>query len=201
MAAKITTIMAEMAGKNNLVRVGLALGGLFLGALEYFLSRPKESTHLTKLISKLIGSWDLNLQIYGKLGNTLPEFVHPFAFALLTMSLLPGAGRMVRGFICIFWLVIDLSFEIGQHFGQQLSELIGTFIPHGRISGLLSDYFVNGTYDRMDIAAICSGIMFAFTISELTTRGGTKNDSENKKQKTIRRLQKANPDRVVEAGC
>ena len=176
-------------------------GALLLGALEYLLGRPANSTQFGEIVQKFTGSFHANIQIYGELGKILPDFVHPFAFALLTMSLFPGAGRIIRGFICILWLVIDLSFEIGQHFGQQISELIGTLIPDGRISGLLSDYFVNGTYDRMDIVAICSGIMFAFIISEFTTKGGTKNDRENRKQNTKRRLKKACPDRVVEAGC
>lgn len=183
------------------MRVVLGVGALFLGALEYILSRPASSTHFGEMVHKYTGGFNSNIQIFGDLGKYFPDFAHPFAFALLTVSLFPSAGRVIRGSICLLWLVIDLLFEIGQNFGQVISEMIEIFIPPSRISGLLSDYFVNGTYDFIDILFICLGIVLAFYVTEFTTNGGKENESKKKTQKTIGRLEDIYQEPVIKTGC
>lgn len=78
----------------------------------------------------------------------------------------------MRILICLFWLAIDVFFETGQYFGQQISGLINTILPPNTVAALLKGYFVNGKYDPMDILAMVLGVGTAFLIGELTTKQG-----------------------------
>ena len=160
----------------NLLQLILGLGALMIGVMEYALSRPADSTCLGASIKVIGGDLRYKMEVFGIFGGVVPEFVHPLAFALITMALFPETSRRIRVMICLFWLTVDLLFEVGQYFGQQISQFLPTILPHTRVSGLLIDYFLRGTYDHLDILAICLGIISAFVIGELITRGGTKNE-------------------------
>ena len=157
--------------------------GLFVGLTEYVLSRPADSTYLGTAIKALAGDFPFKIDIFGILGGVLPEFVHPFSFALITMALFPEASKNARGMICLFWLVLELFFEIGQFYGSQITQYIPKIFDHLCVLGNLRSYFVNGTYDHLDVLAICLGITAAYTIGEritikeqITTKGGTANE-------------------------
>ena len=100
----------------NFFQLMLGLGALLFGLMGYILGRPVDSTYLGSMISNLFGSIPFRINNYGTIGGVLPEFLHPFALALITMALFPQASRKVRAMICLFWLVVDLFFEIGQCF-------------------------------------------------------------------------------------
>ena len=72
-----------------------------------------------------------------------------------------------------FLLAVDVFFETGQFFGQQIAGIINIILPSNTVTTLLKSYFVNGKYDPMDILAIVLGVGTAFLIGELTaTQGG-----------------------------
>ena len=154
--------------KGNIIRIGLGLGALFLGSLEYIISRPADSSHIGRIVSEFAGNLLFRIDVFGFLGGFLPDFIHPFSFALLTMALFPAGARKVRGIICLFWLVIDIIFEIGQFFDQQIAEFMAKLFSHNSAANILANYFTKGTYDHLDILAICLGITAAYTIGEFT---------------------------------
>lgn len=147
-------------------------GLLFMGSLEYLLSRPPGSTHLSILFPGLAEYFAFRINLFGIFGGVVPGFIHPLAFSLLTMALFPQAQRYTRIWICISWLLIDMLFEIGQHTHVQMDRLLTGMFPHGRILHLLTGYFSGGTYDPLDILAIFLGSLTAFMISESHKKGG-----------------------------
>jgi len=161
---------------GNRIRFGIALNALLLGVLVYIFGRASDSTFAGKIICRYFGDIFIQYNFFGSLGGFIPELVHPFSFALFTIALFPAAGRIVRGIICLGWMIINIIFEIGQYFPDQFSEFILIVFNHNIFSGLLINYFIAGTYDHGDILAIVFGIIAAFAISEFTINEGEQND-------------------------
>ena len=178
----------------------LGFVALLIGLVEYVLSRSTDSTYLGKMIGTLVGGFSFKMNIFGVFGGVLPEFLHPFAFALFTMALFPRASRKVRRMICLFWLAIELFFEMGQCFGQQIAQHLLKVLPHRGVVDPLTNYFLNGTFDHLDVLAICVGITAAYIVSDLTIQGGVENDSHTRKHRKVD-LFKNSPHRpALEAG-
>jgi hypothetical protein len=173
--------------KDGLIRAALGCSVLLLGTAEYICNRPPESSHLGVIIKSISGNIPLKIDVFGIFSGVLPDFAHAFSFSLFTLLLFPNAVRKMRIAICLFWLVIDVFFEIGQFFGQQISGIINIILPPNPAASFLKAYFVNGTYDPMDILAIGLGAGTAFLIGESTTKGDLKNgiDDKNKNQFTL----------------
>ena len=192
---------ASMTMVANSKQFVLGLCALLIGFMEYVLSRPADSTYLGKIIEALAGGFPFKINIFGIFGGVLPEFVHPFSFALITMAMLPQASKKARGMICLFWLVVDLLFEMGQCFGHQIARLMPKILPDGRVLDLLTNFFANGIYDHVDMLAICLGITAAYFIGELTIiKGGTENETQTMDQRKANRLKKANQGPALETG-
>jgi hypothetical protein len=167
---------------QRLIKLIVAVCALFLGTMEYVLSRPAHSSGLGTILGAA-GDAPRKVSMFGFLGGVIPEFIHPFSFALITMALYPRADQKSRGIICVFWLVVEVLFELGQAFGHQVSQFLGNTLPHGGMIRLLQNYFATGTYDHLDILAICLGIASAFVIGEILTRKeGKENETQSSKQ-------------------
>jgi hypothetical protein len=184
----------------NLIQLMLGLGALMIGVMEYVLSRPVDSTCLGAAAKAATGDLPFKMGVFGIFGGTLPEFIHPFSFALITMALFPRKTRGIRAIICLFWLLVNLLFEIGQAFGQQISQFVPGIPAHSRLSELLANYFLRGIYDPLDLVAICLGTASAFIISELITRGGKQNETGILEQWETKRHETAHQEPVLEVG-
>ena len=145
------------------------LGFLIIGALLYILCRPADSTHLGRLLAGIPVCLPFKIHLYKPMAGVLPDYIHPLSFALLTLALLPKAGRVVRTAVCLFWLTIDLMFEIGQRFLFLTKAFLSSVLPEGSLLNLLTGYFDSGTFDHLDILAIILGSITAFFISEFYT--------------------------------
>ena len=154
---------------STLIRFGVGFTALFIGSLEYFLSRPAESSHIGRIVNEIFGELPLKANIFGVFSGVIPDFVHPFSFSLLTMALFPLAEKKTRAAICIFWLIVDLFFEIGQGFGRNIAGFLLNIFPQSSFSKILANYFTAGTFDHFDILAIFLGIITAYIIGELTS--------------------------------
>jgi len=148
----------------------ISLGALALGALVYVVDRPAVTVYL------LPHAWSLargHHPWFGSLGGHLPEFVHVYAFILLTLAVSPGRARALP--ICAFWWAVDSLFEIGQH--PTLAPRIAASLPEWfqRIPILdhTANYFLHGTFDPGDLLAIALGTLVAyFSIRVLHHQGG-----------------------------
>ncbi len=140
----------------------IALGSLCLGGVEYLLGRAPGSNHLGQWGAGWLGDLGNSIHLFGPLGPYLPDFIHPFAFILLTVAVWPKPGPAAKRFICLGWLACDLFFEIGQRYGATLSGWIAGSLPGGRFSTALADYFVYGTFSPGDLVAITLGALAGY---------------------------------------
>lgn len=154
---------------------------LLLGIVPYVFRTPG-SSHLGKVVVTVVGDLSFKADIFGVVGGVLPELLHPFAFILLTVCLLPETGRKTRGIICVFWLAVEILFEVGQYSGYQTALYLDKVLPSGEICDALKNYFQYGTYDTLDIVAIFLGTTAGYFVSNLTGQGGTQIELDTCKQ-------------------
>jgi hypothetical protein len=139
---------------------------LVLGVIVYVLDRnPQQVYFLTKVLSHPLAE----RPVFGEAGSSLPSFAHVYAFILLTAALLPPTRGACLG-ATLFWLITDSAFEIGQH--AAIAPLIASAVPAWFSSIPIIEntraYFLNSTFDPIDIAAIIIGAIAAAATLQLT---------------------------------
>lgn len=133
------------------------------GVLVYLLDRSPASVYFLPALSNISHTaW------FGPLGGVLPDFLHVFAFILLTAAVVPGPPRIVS--ICLFWLGIEALFEIGQHpaLAPAIAAALPTWLEHFPILDRTAGYFLHGTFDWGDIVAIALGALTAYAVIKCT---------------------------------
>jgi hypothetical protein len=139
--------------------VWIALGVLSAGALVYLTDRPADAVPFFEIANVA----DRVPNLFGRLGQYLPNFAHAFAFSLWTAALF-GYRRAATTAACLGWCLIDLAFELGQHaaVGPYLSDRTPEIFE--RIPGLAhaDNYFASGTYDLADVTSIMAGAAGAY---------------------------------------
>lgn len=156
------------------IQILISFGALLVGLIIYVLYRPLNSSYLGIIIHQLTDIPPIQIAIHDIIGGCLPDFLHPFAFALLCMALFQNANQQQRGWICLFWLYVNILFEVGQFYGEYLSRFIIENFHFMPFSKIFSAYFIGGTYDVIDIFAIMLGILSAFFVGEITNNIGGK---------------------------
>lgn len=155
----------------------LGISALTAGVAEYLFHRPPAGGFLGAVLEKRVTRSAPEVDIFGPFAGAAPEFFHPLSFALITLSLIPEATKRVRAAVCLGWLSVELCFEMGQALKPRISGLADRFDLPGGISAV-TDYFANGTYDPMDVAALSAGALVAYAtsgftrISTLASKGG-----------------------------
>lgn len=146
-----------------------AIGGaaLLLGVLVYLADRPAGTA--TGLPA---GVWRHGpTTLFGAVGAWLPSFVHPFAFALVTVALRPVTGAPALR-VCAAWWAVNVVFEVGQR--PEASHAIGAALRTGFgqdwPSRALANYFLHGTFDRADLLAATAGAVAAAWVIHLVVR-------------------------------
>jgi len=139
--------------------VSLAATALALGGLIYIIDRAPGSVYL---FPAGISLYDGAPHWFGALGGCLPDFLHAFAFSLVTAILL-GVSRATALACSAGWWLIDSLFEFGQH--PAVSHALAAALPawFEDIPVLMNTaaYFIHGTFDPWDIAAITAGSVCA----------------------------------------
>jgi hypothetical protein len=144
----------------NWLQVGTGAGLMALGAVFYAVARAATPAWLTP---------DLHLPVLesflGRAGACLPTFIHVTAMSLLTAGVLGGSLRVAWA-AALAWVTTDIVFEIGQHELLRV-YLIGS-VPEWLERVWLVDrtrnYFLNGTFDALDIAAAVLGGITALAV-------------------------------------
>ena len=158
-----------MFKRPSSLHVLISTVALFLGLLVYLCDRQPE--HVYFLSHGLVLAHGIH-SLFGVVGNFLPTFVHVYAFILLTAAV-AGSTRAWLIRICAAWFVIASVFEVAQH--PAISSIVAAVVPawFARIPVLdnTAVYFLNGTFDVLDLLSIALGTVAAYITVMLTTNG------------------------------
>ncbi|MFH1934581.1 MAG: hypothetical protein ABIN18_23790 [Pseudomonadota bacterium] len=151
----------------NKLQVLIGLAGLGLGSLVYIIDRPPDYTYFVYSNSIKINLHNTLPNIFGLVGNSLPAFIHVFAFILITAGFL-GCRKRGAIIICLSWLLVDCAFELGQKFNMWSSKIIPDWFIGIPFLENSKHYFLFGTFDFFDLAAITIGAVIAYFVLIVT---------------------------------
>jgi hypothetical protein len=142
---------------------------LIIGTLFYFVGRAEGSSYLQRKLAQIDRLFQHLPNLFGPLGGSFPEFVHPFAFSLIAMGLISRTKKS-RLLICVIFFCMNMLFEIGQKYGSHIGEYIPNWFNEMFLIENTKNYFVSGTFAIADLVAIFLGSTLAFFVAELTLR-------------------------------
>jgi len=141
---------------------------LILGALFYFFFRSVKHTYFLKFLATSSHSNILLSPVLTILVNSLPTFVHVFAFILMTASIF---ARQKRDYVvvCLAWFTIDVLFELGQSLGNKIVTIIPDWFSGFMFLENTRDYFLHGRFDYLDLLSIALGSVVAYILLIITS--------------------------------
>ena len=148
-----------MAINLRYILIGIFL--LSIGALIYLIDRPPDQTYLIFSLPFQLSFYEVTPSFFGIIGNFLPHFLHVSAFILITAGLL-NCGKKGYLAICLFWLIIDAGFELGQKYSTTAASIVPEWFEGIFLLENTKSYFLNGTYCHFDMAAIITGSVLAY---------------------------------------
>ncbi|MBW2311114.1 MAG: hypothetical protein JRF35_08580 [Deltaproteobacteria bacterium] len=160
-------------GVINGLQLLIGLGGLFLGTLVYLIDRPPEATYFMHFSRVKVSLYGILPNVFGVIGNSLPDFLHVFSFILLTAGLLSW-GKRGSLVICLGWLFIDFIFELFQKFNALPLRIIPEWFRGIPFLENTQNYFRHGTFDLLDLIAISLGTVTAYFVVLGTNKGDEK---------------------------
>ena len=152
-----------MAKGINTKQLFIGFSVLILGALFYYLFRSAEHTYFLKFLGENSQLKFFLSPFLIKLGNSLPTFIHVFAFILITAGII---ARHKRGYliVTITWFVIDTLFELGQGFNYIIIPLIPNWFEKILLVENTRDFFLQGSFDYLDLFSIAAGSFMSYLL-------------------------------------
>jgi hypothetical protein len=157
------------ARKINKVQIFIGVAGLLLGSLIYIIDRPPDQTYFIYASKINISLYNTLPNIFGFIGDTLPAFIHVFSFILITAGLIlcKRKGYLI---VCLSWFLIDCAFEFGQKFYIFPVKIIPHWFKNIPFLENTESYFIHGTFDLIDLAAIALGAIAAYLVVMATNK-------------------------------
>jgi len=136
---------------------------LFIGSLIYLIDRPPDQTYFVYSSPVNISLFTTIPNIFVVIGGSLPEFIHVFSFIVITAGLIfcNKRGYLI---ICLPWFLIDCVFEVGQNVNTCSSNIIPDWFARIPFLENTENYFLKGTFDYLDLAAIAFGTLTAYFV-------------------------------------
>ena len=153
----------------NKTQILIGAIGLLIGSLVYLIDRPPDQTYFVYSSPINISLSNIIPNLFGLIGNSLPEFIHIFSFILITAALI---SWQKRGYliICLSWFLVDSAFELGQKFNTWPSKIIPDWFVGIPFLENTKNYFLQGTFDLIDLAAIAFGTLIAYFVISATSK-------------------------------
>lgn len=123
-------------GSVNIVQLISGLLFLLIGISIYALVRGDTLTYLPEALVEHV----LFPFFSSQLTYQLPTFTHMILFALLTIALL-DRGRSSAALLCLFWLFIEITFEVAHHTNR-----------NSCLFDCSRDYFLGNSFDALNIS-------------------------------------------------
>jgi hypothetical protein len=155
--------------KVNRIQILIGVMALLFGSLVYLIDRPPDQTYFVHTSSINISLHTTLPNLFGLIGNSLPAFIHVFSFVLLTAGFV---SYRKRGYliICLCWFLVDCAFELGQRFSSWSLKMIPDWFAGIPLLGNTETYFLQGTFDFLDLAAIALGALMAYFVLLTTSK-------------------------------
>jgi hypothetical protein len=149
---------------RNQVLIGIVV--ILLGAILYATDRPPWQI---PWLPDHFNLYHLTPQYFGRIGNSLPSFLHQFGFSLLTAGIIAQRGSSYRT-ICGLWAATNVSFELFQanNIIKMTSQISSHLENSNRIFTYLQTYSSTAVFDFFDILAIICGAICAYYVLLLT---------------------------------
>jgi len=160
----------QKQGVINGVQILIGLGGLFVGSMVYLIDRPPEATYFIQFSRIKVSLYGILPNLFGVIGNSLPDFLHVFSFIMLSAGLLSW-GKKGSLAICLGWFSIDLIFELFQRFNALPLKIIPGWFQGIPFLENTENYFRQGTFDLLDVIAIVLGATAAYFVLLATNKG------------------------------
>jgi hypothetical protein len=172
MAIQLQTFGSRNRGiRVTFLWVACAVAALGLGVGLYIVDRSAAHVYLLPSALTLPGA---PVWASGVLGGSLPSFLHVFAFILLTAAVLaPRTARSVAA-IAAAWCAIDVLFELGQLplLAPRIAAALPDWFRHVPLLDNVGPYFLRGTFDPADMAAILVGAALGYLTITWTKKPG-----------------------------
>lgn len=145
------------------------IAGIFMLALDaliYMTQRSPADIYFTRFFGinqKLFGP---GFGLPGSLGNVLPAFFHVLGLSLITAAFTSGSRKQCL-LICVGWFMINAVMETGQKYKDIAIRLTPDFFDRLPFLEATRAYFLNGTFNPVDIAAAGCGAFLAFLLMHL----------------------------------
>ena len=153
----------------NIPLILIGLSTLIFGVLLYLVDRPSHQTYFVYKYCANLSLYNTAPNLFVISCNCLPSFIHVFSFILITAGLLNFNDKGCL-FICVCWFLIDALFELGQKFKEVSSILVPDWFFQVPFLENTRNYFVSGTFDFNDLAAITLGAGLAYSVSLITIK-------------------------------
>jgi hypothetical protein len=159
---KVNQSLQKMRSVNK-IQILIGVTALLVGSLVYLIDRPPDQTYFVHTSSINISLHTALPNLFGLIGNSLPAFIHVFSFVLLTAGFV---SYRKRGYliICLCWFLVDCAFELGQKFSSWSLKMIPDWFAGIPLLGNTESYFLQGTFDFTDLAAIALGAIIAYFV-------------------------------------
>jgi len=153
------------------ILIGIAI--LLLGSLVYLVDRPPDQTYFVYSSPVNISLYNVIPNLFGLIGNSLPTFIHIFSFILITAGLIcyRKKGYLI---ICTSWFLVDCAFEFGQKYNSLALRIIPDWFAGIPFLENTKNYFLYGTFDSIDLAAITIGTVVAYFVLLSTNKSERK---------------------------
>ena len=153
----------------NGLQILIGVTGLSLGALVYLIDRPPEATYFIYFSRINISLYNTFPNVFGVIGNSLPDFLHVFSFILITAGLL-SCKKKCSIIVCISWFSLDFLFELLQKDNALPLKIIPNWFKGIPFLENTENYFSQGTFDIADLIVIVLGTAIAYFILLTTNR-------------------------------
>ncbi len=165
----ISKLRIITSNKINRIQIFIGVTGLFVGSLVYLIDRPPDQTYFVYSSKIDISLFNTISNLFGGIGNSLPDFLHVFSFILITAGLIycQKRGYLI---ICLSWFLIDCAFELGQKYHTWPSRMIPDWFAGIPFLENTENYFRKGTFDILDLIAIAFGTATAYFILLTTSK-------------------------------
>jgi hypothetical protein len=161
-----------------MLRIALGILGLLAGIMVYIADRSPASIYFLANYPDLLPHLPV---LFGSLGGSLPTFLHPFSFVLITAGVLGHCTGVQLRAVSLGWFSIDSVLELAQHpaVASRLAGLVPSWFDRFPVLDNARNYLLHGTFDPRDLVSIALGALSAYLICSLLLTGRRNNNDPN----------------------